>query len=210
MKAISVWAHDHVWPARILLALSHIVSVLLAWILVKAQASTPSNLWICAIPFIVVAGGYILSRRWGSRSFHLFAAAGSFLLVSLFFQSGGSLKQTLTTGHLVQQVHASKTTDRPQIKKKKTKTSFFKRITGDKTKKTLLSILTIIVAIAVLFLVTALSCSIACSGAEALALLVGLAGLAGIIVLTRLVLRRIKFGPKKKDVETEERREDKI
>lgn len=107
----------------------------------------------------------------------------------------------------MQQVHASMVKEQPQLKKKKSKPSFFKRITGDKTKKTLLTILTIIVALGVLFLVAALSCSIACSGAEALALLVGLAGLAAVIVFTRLVLRRIKFGPRKKDANEEEKTE---
>jgi hypothetical protein len=204
MRTISVWAHDHIWPARLLLAACHIVTVSLAWLLVQTCIGSSLDLGYWAIPFAVAVGGFILSRRWDWRSFHLFAATGSFWLVALFFQSGGSLQQILTTGYLIQQVQASKTYDQPQIKKKKSKTSFFKRIAGDKTKKTLLSILTILVALGVLFLVAALSCSISCSGSDAMALLVGLAGLAGVIVFTRLVLRRIKFGPKQKDVTVEE------
>ena len=176
--------------------------------MVELTTGSELSLWICAIPFVLAAGIFILSRRWGSRSFHLFAATGSFWLVALFFQSGGSLNQALTTGYLVQEVRASKTYDQPQIKKKKSKTTFWKKITGDKTKKTLLSILTIIVALGVLFLIAALSCSIACSGSDAMALLVGVAGLAAVIVFTRLVLRRIKFGPKKKDVTVEEIRNE--
>ncbi len=208
MKTISLWAFANVWPARIILAICHIVLILMAWLLVDLGSA--GALWLCAIPFIVAAALYIFSRRWCSRSFHLFAATGSFWLVTLFFQSGGSLQQPLTGGSFLQQVHASMAKEQPQLKKKKSKPSFFKRITGDKTKKTLLSILTIIVALGLLFLIAALSCSIACSGAEALALLVGLAGLAAVIFFTRRVLRRIKFGPRKKDVNEEEKREEEI
>lgn len=208
MHTISFWASRNIWPARLLLAMLHIVLVLLAWILSNLLTGSFSfSLLLSALPFLLVVGWYLVASRSNRKRFHLLVSTGSFWLVLCFFQSGGSLQHALIGGIAVQEVQASKTEDLSAVKKK-VKRSFFKRITSDKTGRTILTILTILGAILLLFLVAVLSCSIACSGAEALALLVGLAGLAGVIVLTRLVLRRIKFGRRQKDVELKEVRED--
>ena len=57
--------------------------------------------------------------------------------------------------------------------------------------KAALILLTIVVALALLYLVAALSCSIACSGAEGLAFTVALLGTGGVVFLTVVVIRRI-------------------
>lgn len=58
--------------------------------------------------------------------------------------------------------------------------------------KIVLVILSIIGAVGLTFLLAGLACSISCGGAEALAALVFIAGLAGIIVLLIFVLKKIK------------------
>ena len=62
----------------------------------------------------------------------------------------------------------------------------------------MLIILTIIGALGALYLVAALSCSLACNGSDAAALAVAILGLAGVIWATMAIIRRISRGAKKK------------
>lgn len=66
--------------------------------------------------------------------------------------------------------------------------------------KTALIILSILVAIALLFLLAALSCSIACGGAEGAAIVVALLGTALIIFLLAKVIKGINRGKPKKEI----------
>ncbi len=61
-----------------------------------------------------------------------------------------------------------------------------------------LIILAIIVAVGLLYLVAALSCSLSCNGADGAAIAVGLLGAAAVVLGLIAVIRRIKRGPKKK------------
>ena len=63
--------------------------------------------------------------------------------------------------------------------------------------KVLLIILSIVVAIGLLFLVAALACNLSCSGSDAVAVIVGIGGLALIIFLLIIAIRAIT-GKKKK------------
>ena len=58
--------------------------------------------------------------------------------------------------------------------------------------KILLIVLAIIAAVGLTYLLAGLSCSIACGGAEGLAVLVFIAGLAGILVLLMYTIKKIK------------------
>lgn len=69
-----------------------------------------------------------------------------------------------------------------------------------KSDKTLLIILSVLVAIGLLIGLAALSCSISCGGAEALALVVALVGTALIIFLLIRVMKRIS-NPRPKEIE---------
>jgi hypothetical protein len=69
-----------------------------------------------------------------------------------------------------------------------------------KGEKVLLVILSILVALGLLYLIAALSCSIACSGSEAIALLVAIGGTVGVIFLLIFVIRAI-YGKKRKKKE---------
>lgn len=85
-----------------------------------------------------------------------------------------------------------------RILKTEFKTQFkkhlFAKLSGDKeaSKRTWLIILAIVAALGVTVLLGALSCSIACGGADAAAVIVGVLGLAGIIWGTTAIIRNIK------------------
>jgi hypothetical protein len=70
--------------------------------------------------------------------------------------------------------------------------------------KTILTILSIIVAIGLLYLVAALSCSLSCGGSEAAAFIVGIGGLALVVLLLVVVLRAIHRKTKKEKMAREE------
>lgn len=84
--------------------------------------------------------------------------------------------------------------------KKQLKVYVKSKITGRKSEadKALLIILTIIGAVGALYLVAALSCSLACNGSDTAAIAVLILGLAGVIWATIAIIRRISRGPKKK------------
>jgi len=67
--------------------------------------------------------------------------------------------------------------------------------------KTAKIILTIVVALGLLYLVAALACSLSCNGSDAAAVIVGILGLALIIWGLVVVIRRIVKGPRKKQPE---------
>jgi hypothetical protein len=71
--------------------------------------------------------------------------------------------------------------------------SYKKKSNGSKT---LLIILSVLVAMGLLFGLAALSCSIACSGSGALAILVAVAGTFGIVFGLIKLIERIKHGPR--------------
>ena len=66
--------------------------------------------------------------------------------------------------------------------------------------KTFLIILSVLVALGLIYLVTALACNLSCNGAEGAAILVGIGGTAVVVFLLVLAIRRIT-GKKKKPVE---------
>ena len=67
-------------------------------------------------------------------------------------------------------------------------------------KKGLLIALTVLVALALAWVIAALSCSIACSGNEALALVVLVVGWGGLVYAGFLLIRRILRGPPAKTI----------
>jgi hypothetical protein len=83
--------------------------------------------------------------------------------------------------------------------KKQLKIFAVAKVSGKKNNgdKALLIILTIIAAVGLFFLLAALACSIACSGAEGAAVAVAIIGTVGIIWGTVAIIRRIKRGPEK-------------
>lgn len=99
----------------------------------------------------------------------------------------------------IQNMDVSKLTQREKIRliKKQIKAINQDKETS-KTNKTLLIILSILVAIGLLIGLAALSCSIACSSSGALAIIVAIAGTALIIFLLVRIIKRLNNPPQKK------------
>lgn len=72
-----------------------------------------------------------------------------------------------------------------------------------KGQKTFLTILSVIIALGLLFLLASLACDLSCAGSDAAAVAVGLGGAALIIFLLTLAMRGI-YGKKKKKLNTEQ------
>ena len=97
-------------------------------------------------------------------------------------------------------IHAGKSS----LSKKSVKKTFHKRIkdfrkrykNSTETEKTILIVLCLLAGGAAIVLLMGLCCSLACSGAEGLALVVGIVGGAGIIFGLIKLIQRIKRGPK--------------
>ncbi len=77
------------------------------------------------------------------------------------------------------------------------------KVTGDEDTagKAGLIILTIVVALGLLYLVAALACSLSCNGMDGAAIAVALIGTVGVVWATIAVIRRINHGPRKKNRE---------
>lgn len=76
------------------------------------------------------------------------------------------------------------------------------KVNGDKSGvKALLIILTIMGAIGLTLVLSALACSLSCSGSDGLAILLGVVGLTGIIWGTIVIIKRIKIHYNKKNSE---------
>lgn len=84
--------------------------------------------------------------------------------------------------------------------KKQLKVYVKSKISGKKAEgdQAFLIILTIIAALGVMYLVAALSCSLACNGSDGAAIAVAILGAAGVIWATIAIINRITRGPKKK------------
>lgn len=87
--------------------------------------------------------------------------------------------------------------------KKQLKLYVVAKLKKDKTagEKTALIILTIVVTLGLLYLLAAICCSLSCNGADAAAAVIGILGLAAIIVGLFFVIRAITRGPRKKPVD---------
>ena len=199
MKAISFWAKNHLWLTRlgIVLILYPIINIS-GWILgsiLQVEGFQFSYLTYYFLAFITVAlvafyssrksntGRYSYTRRKITDALLAFTTFCFALLTGNHFNSSF---QNIAPVHASEQITTSLIKPKPGKEKKKS----FKKILKDLKKKykqsseagkVLLIILTILVALGAVYLLAALSCSIACGGAEALAYVVFLLGLGGII-----------------------------
>lgn len=84
--------------------------------------------------------------------------------------------------------------------KKQVKIYIKSKLSGEKAEgdQAFLIILTIIAALGVMYLIAALSCTLACNGSDGAAVAVAILGVAGVIWATIAIINRITRGPKKK------------
>jgi len=87
--------------------------------------------------------------------------------------------------------------------KKQLKNYVVQKLTGKKeqSNKTLYIILTIVGALGVLAIISAIACELSCNGMESASAVLLILGLIGVIIGVVLIIRRINRGPKKKPEE---------
>ncbi|RYY64315.1 MAG: hypothetical protein EOO12_10010 [Chitinophagaceae bacterium] len=214
MRQLSCWARDHRWPARLLLLLSILLLNVAAWVAGNCLAAGGYDGgpgWITTLAF--AASALLLAYPPGRASYRLRKSfdgaltACTFLLVMLL--SAGPEEGPLPFQANTAQAAAVSADAPAPPKNKKLLRRLARRLrahyrgAGEGGQAALI-VLTIVVGLLLAGLVLVLSCSIACSGAEVLAIIVGALGLAGIVLGVIAIIRRIVNGPRKKPAPTPE------
>ena len=222
MKNISAWANLHPWSTRFIIVLliyplMNFTGWALGWMLVEngIELNVLGIYLLCVAVFFIMAFYPRKRERNRYRNFYtarktgdMLLALSSFLLIT--WTSNVSVHQGVqqspihATEQLVKTNTASQTLslEKPSKKEKKSFKKFLKDLRkkykeASKGGKVGLIILTIVVALILIYLLAAVSCSIACGGAEALAWVVAILGLGGIVFGAVKVIQRITRGPKK-------------
>lgn len=217
MRQISGWALQHKMAARVLIFLSYLLLNACAFLLGSTIDPLAAGItWLVALPFLIALLLYPeRNRKSGYRNFYRTQKTCDLVLVACSFLLIVATASRYDAPRMPAQDAAVAAMKAPEVKKpgKKritvqlgAKGFFSKHWNKIKTHvreiraavrnpggagKAALILLTIVVALALLYLVAALSCSIACSGAEGLAFTVALLGTGGVVFLTVVVIRRI-------------------
>ena len=202
MRLLSYWAKANAPTARLLIVILYFFINIIALI-------TGSLLWaidielqegfLLMLAFITVSLYLMYPAKasyYKRKLFHGLMAVCTFLLITFFgnqlHNSNPSLSflnstQAVTfhnTGGNEHVNYRDKHIKEKRFQKRQAKT-FLQKLAAKKDRsnaaKILLITLTIIVALGLLYLLAALSCTIACNGVEALAILVAIAGTFGIV-----------------------------
>ena len=212
MYHLSRWANAHLWQARLLIIGIHVVMTVLALrlglrLFVNGfQFSDAIQLLFVGI-FLLGWAVYPISRQQSSyarRKFSdLLLAFSTFLMLTalgnqipIFLEIGTPAKEARAAFIVLKEKPEAKAAFSLKEVRKYAKNYFKSRLEKLKKEKaegnqTLLIILTIIGALGLLYLLAGLACSISCNGAEGVAIAVFIAGLAGIVWLTILLIRKI-------------------
>ena len=226
MKKLAFWAHTHKNPARLIIILSYGVLNLLALFLGDIFHSlniefTPT-LYLFA--FVLTLTGWMLypskSRKKEYRNFFLRQKFTDFILISATFlftvyfgntlnKPGNSFLNPVQAISIIYPSNHSNISISSTAKKSVSKKSLRQKIRAEiksirktykdssKSQKTGYIILSVFVALLLLYGLAGLTCSIACSGSEALAYVVFFLGLGGIIFGLVKVIQRITRGKPK-------------
>ncbi|RYY87549.1 MAG: hypothetical protein EOO15_11580 [Chitinophagaceae bacterium] len=206
--SISVWARGHKGAARLLLVVSLLLLNVTAWIAGNLLAASGfEQAGGLVLLFSLIGAVFLLAypargARFSHRKAFDGALAGcTFVLVMLL--SAAPVDGPLPfASNNAQAASVSAGSEAPPRYKKMLR-KLARQIRGhyrdgDDAKKTLLILLTVIVGILLIGVVLALACSIACSGAEVIAIIVGALGITGIVIGAISIIRRIVKGPRKK------------
>jgi hypothetical protein len=199
--------------------------------LYKMQIILPSNIIysISFFALLIVIAGYPSKRKTATTKKNIYIKQkicdfvlplSSFLVIATMVNnsnvvpsSSGVYGSAVIKHPTAQQILASGKTKEALTGKEKRvlKKEFFKQLknyaaatlSGDKDNagKAWKIILAIIAAVGLLYLLAALVCSLSCGGSDALAILVGILGLAGIIWGLVALIKRIQHGPKQPNTE---------
>jgi hypothetical protein len=213
MRSLSNWAKSHVRLTRFLFVfiiypLLNTTGFLLG-IILGEEGWNPGDgfYWLsiaALILFVLFQPGKPGSRKayWQQRLVHVLFAAVTFGMVTLT-----AMKWNAPATVSFQPVHASVLTGhetKVKVSKEKKEKKLLRQLKKKWSKasngeKAVLVVLAILIGVALILLIGALACSIACSGLEALGYAVFIAGTVGVIIGLIAVIRRIKHGPRKKE-----------
>ena len=226
MKTIAIWGRNNKMPARFIIVISYVLLNLIALFLGDLLHSinlafTPL---FCAVTVVLTLVGYMMyplkSRKSAYRNFFIRQKSADFILVTATFlfivYLGNALNNhqntfrnpvqaiSFITGNISASIHSSpvekKISGKKDLRKKiRAEIKSLRKAYKESTKgqKTVYIILAVLAALILLYGLTGLACSIACSGSEALAIVVGIVGLAGIIFGLIKVIQRITRGKPK-------------
>jgi hypothetical protein len=204
MRSISVYARHRYVLARIFIAVAH-------FLLVAASVyigTTLTQLGVEISIYVLIVGGVfaitslLLNRQkiktyWRQRLAFVLLAAGIFLC-SCFVFNNNRITSYNVYSHVngivpkkVTQTTKTSTSNKKQLRMLLKELRFELRHSDGNAGKIIGTILVILGAILLLFALAAASCSIACSGAEALAVIVALLGTVGVIWLTVWAIKKI-------------------
>ena len=215
MKSISLWARDHAWTSRLLIILViypllNLTGLFLGDLLESSNIVFSSS-WTYVLSFVIILLFLFYPGRNepAYKNFRFRKTMDCLLVLSTFLcilLSGNQLAAGKQFG-LIPASHAAEiqpartsTLDKPEKKslKKKIQALRKKYRDLDTGAKIALTLLAVVVFVGLAYLLGALSCSIACSGAEGGAYVVFFLGLGGLIFGLVKVLKLIHKGPKKK------------
>lgn len=211
MKRISFWASKHKMPTRIFIVLAYIPLNFLAIYLGSLLAESnfffsPSFIYSVFILFITTVFLYNNRFSYYKRKLADFTL-GLLTFLGICYYGNQVSNQTpvfpfsgLTVAVSLSNHSKLKETKEANPFKEKISKKEFKNLKKNireqkengSGKNVLLIVLTILLALGLLYLLAILSCSIACNGSEALAWIVLLFGTFGIVFLTFRIIRRIK------------------
>ncbi|RYY39975.1 MAG: hypothetical protein EOO08_07930 [Chitinophagaceae bacterium] len=205
--SISVWARGHKAAARVLLIVTFVLLNATAWVAgnwLAAEGHTDIG-----IPFYLstIAGTLLLlsyparrARFLQRKMYDGALAACTFTMVMLL---SAAPEGSLPIGGSSAQAASVRASAQAPPKYKKLMRKWARKLRahyrdGSDGQRAGLIVLTVLVGILLIVGVLALACSIACSGAEVVAIIVGALGVVGVVWGAVAVIRRIVKGPRKK------------
>lgn len=226
MKNLSFWGRNNKNAARLIIIVSYVflnaIALFLGDLFYSMNvAFTPL---FCALAVVLTLIGYMIyplrSRKGEYRNFFIRQKSADFILITSTFlfivYLGNVLNNTnnpfrnpvqaisVITGNNAAAIHHSPVEKKVVTKKdlrKKIRAEFnsLRKAYKDSTKgqKILYIALAVLAALALGYGVAILACHISCSGSEALAIVVGLVGFAGIVFGLVKVIQRITRGKPK-------------
>jgi hypothetical protein len=217
MLQLSYWAKAHRWPSRFIIAGLYIILNLSGWLIGNLLFDTGYVLPAFIFNFLFVAALLLMitypakDKKFPSalhkyryrKAYHLLLATTSFLLI-VSTVNNNYLGSNAT---VAKAVYVPERNTPAEIIPEKPKSRIFKkswkqlikaiRLKQGRTStfvKVLLILLALVVATAALYGIAALSCSLACSGADVLAVIVAVSGSFLIIFFLVRIIRRIIRG----------------
>jgi hypothetical protein len=214
MRKISAFAYRHFVVAQILITISHVLLLCLAMQLAGLLDSfniflSPQILVISLSLFVLIAFAFKTNKNYYRKRFKYFSyGLILFVCICCFYSNDSNVRyNTYFTAGGTFTNPVERTVSKAQHRKEWRKA--FKEIKSEikaskgNTGKTFAIIGVVLGALALLAIVAVLSCSLACNGSGALALLVALAGSFGVVLLMTRIIKKINN--KKPETEVKEK-----